>query len=408
MYNPDPEQQRRARRSLLKLAAEERRALSGQMRSIARHLLILAVGASLLPPILSAQELTNNQHVVFVMTNGADRNEVIAYESSSKDGFAEAGRFDTGGRGSGGSTIPLENQGSLTLSQDGSLLFAVNAGSGELSVFHVNGASLSLVDKKLTDGATPVSVAQRQNAVYVLNQGGSGAVVGFKLDASGNLTKIPKSTALLSGNLVGGQDVTISPDGQFVVVTELVADHIDTFRIQPDGTLGPIVVNPGSAIGAFSSCFTPDGKLIVTEGAGATIKGGISSYTIATNGSLIPITQSAPTLGLASCWNVIPPNTKFVYVVNSATANISGFNIASNGALTPIASTVLASDPASSIEFSADIAVSTDGKLLFNLDPSSATIGVFGIQSDGTLSTLTPIQIGSGSKAVAFSGIAAS
>jgi len=405
MYNPDPEQQRRARRSLLKLPAEERRARSGQMRSIARHLLILAVGASLFPPILSAQGLTNNQHVVFVMTNSAHRNEVIAYESSSNDGFVEAGRFDTGGRGSGGSLMPLVNQGSLTLSQDRSLLFAVNAGSGELSVFHVNGALLSLVDKKPTGGATPVSVAQRQNVVYVLNQGGSGAVVGFKLDASGHLKEIPKSTALLSSILVAGQDVTISPDGQFVVVIELLTSNVDTFKIQPDGTLGPIVANPGPVLGAFSSCFTQNGTLIVTEGGTPTqSKGGISSYTIATNGTLMPITQSAPTLGLGACWNVVTPNGKFVYGVNSDTSNISGFNIASNGALNPIASTVLASDPGNS--HSVDIAVSTDGKLLFNLNPGSATIGVFGIQSDGTLSTLTPIQIGPRSKA-AFSGIAA-
>lgn len=376
------------------------------MRSIAGYLLILAVGANLFPPILSAQGLTNRRHVVFVMTNNAFRNEVIAYESSSNGGFAEAGHFDTGGRGSGGVRSPLQNQGSLTFSQDHSLLFAVSAGSGELSVFRVNGASLSLIDKKPTGGANPVSVAQRQDVVYVLNQGGSGAVVGFKLDGSGHLTQIPKSTAFLSSSFAFGQDVTISPNGQFVVVIELVSDNIDTFRIQPDGTLGPIVVNPGSAIGAFSSCFAPDGTLIVTaSGTPTQVTGGISSYSIASNGTLAPITQSAPTLGLATCWNVVTPNAKFVYAVNSDTSNISGFNIATNGALTPIASTLLASDPANS--FSSDVAVSTDGTLLFNLNPGSATIGVFGIQSDGTLSTLTPIQIVPSSN-TAVSGIAAS
>jgi hypothetical protein len=38
--------------------------------------------------------------------------------------------FPTGGRGSGGVTDPLGSQGSLTLSQDHSLLFAVNARNG--------------------------------------------------------------------------------------------------------------------------------------------------------------------------------------------------------------------------------------------------------------------------------------
>jgi 6-phosphogluconolactonase len=252
MDNPNPEQQRRARRSSLQLPAAERRALKGRMRSIAGYLLIIAVGVNLFPPILSAQGLTNQRHVVFVMTNSAVRNEVIAYESSSNGGFAEAGHFDTGGRGSGGVRSPLQNQGSLTFSQDHSLLFALSAGSGELSVFRVNGASLSLVDKKPTGGANPVSVAQRQDVVYVLNQGGSGAVVGFKLDGTGHLTNIPKSTAFLSSSFAFGQDVSISPNGQFVVVIELVSDNIDTFRIQPDGTL-LFNLNPGSAtIGVFA------------------------------------------------------------------------------------------------------------------------------------------------------------
>jgi hypothetical protein len=38
------------------------------------------------------------------------------------------GRVSTGGRGTGGVTDPLESPGSLTLSQDHSLLFAVNGG----------------------------------------------------------------------------------------------------------------------------------------------------------------------------------------------------------------------------------------------------------------------------------------
>ena len=259
----------------------------------------------------------------------------------------------------------------------------------------------------------PVSVAQRQNRVYVLNQGGSGAVVGFNMDFFGHLAKIPNSTALLSGPFVSGADVSISPDGQFVVVMEQLVDplsitqksnNIDAFRIQPDGTLGPIVENPSPGAGAFSSAFAPNGTLIVAEaGTPAQPTGAMSSYSIQDDGTITAITQSVPTGGIATCWDVITPNAKFVYAVNSGTSNISGFSIGSNGALAPIGSTVLASDPPNS--GSLDIAVSSDGGLLFNINPGSGTIGVFGIESDGTLSTQTPITIGSGT--IAFSGIAA-
>jgi len=348
------------------------------------------------------------------MTNNADHNQVVAYKSTADDSFVETGRVETGGRGSGGSVLPLESQGSLTLSQDHSFLFAVNAGSGELSVFRVQDASLFLVSKVPTGGAMPVSVAQRQNRVYVLNQGGSGAVVGFNMDPVGHLTRIHNSIALLSATFVAGEEVSISPDGQFVVVIEQLTDptsstqksnNIDTFRIQPDGTLGPIVENPSPGPGAFSSAFTPNGTLIVTEAGPPTqpAESGISSYNIQPNGTVTTITQSVPTDGLATCWNVITPNAKFVYAVNAGTSNISGFSIASNGALTPIGSTILASNPPNSA--SLDIAVSSDGRLLFNLNPASGTIGVFRIESDGTLSTQTPIAIGPDT--LPFSGIAA-
>ena len=380
------------------------------MRSMARYLLTLAIGGSLVTSALGAQTYTSKPHVVFFMTNNADHNQVAAYKSTGDDSFVETGRFETGGRGSGGGVLPLGSQGSLTLSQDHSFLFAVNAGSGELSVFRVQDASLFLVNKVPTGGAMPVSVAQRQNRVYVLNQGGSGAVVGFNMDPVGHLTQIPNSTALLSADLVAGADVSISPDGQFVVVIEQLANpgsesnNIDTFRIRPDGTLGPIVETPSPDSGAFSSAFTPNGTLIVTDqGTLVQPTAGISSYNIQRDGTITTITQSVPTGGIATCWNVITPNAKFVYAVNLGTSNISGFSIASNGALTPIGSTIVASNPPNSA--SIDIAVSSDGRLLFNLNPASGTIGVFGIESDGTLSTQTPITIGK--DALAFSGIAA-
>ena len=81
------------------------------------------------------------------MTNDADRNEGISFPRAS-DGSLQAGkRFSTGGRGTGGVTDPLDSQGSLTLSLDHSLLFAVNPGSSEISVFTVEGSRLSLADK---------------------------------------------------------------------------------------------------------------------------------------------------------------------------------------------------------------------------------------------------------------------
>jgi 6-phosphogluconolactonase (cycloisomerase 2 family) len=201
---------------------------------------------------------------VFVMTNSVTKNEVIAYRRAADGTLREQGRFATGGRGSGGNNDPLESQGSLTLSQDHSLLFAVNAGSGTVSVFKVHHSTLSLVDKVISGGSEPNAVAQHGNVVYVLNVGGSSNVVGFTLQGD-KLKQIPHSSRFLSTNNSGAGGLAFSPDGQFLVVVERLTNDIDVFTVRGDNTLSPIVVNPSVGPGAFSVTFAPNGAALVSE-----------------------------------------------------------------------------------------------------------------------------------------------
>ena len=126
------------------------------------------------------------------MTNDADANEVIAYERTPNGTLDDPHRYSTGGRGSGGTVDPLASQGSLTLSEDGSALFAANAGSGTVSLFRVLGSRLALTDRVSTGGSEPNAVAQHGNLVYVLNTAGSASVVGFRWD-DGRLNRIADS-----------------------------------------------------------------------------------------------------------------------------------------------------------------------------------------------------------------------
>src|SRR5690348_15729699 len=149
------------------------------MRKASRSLLLVALVASVSYSIRTQAQFArrNQPGAVFVMNNSASRNEVISFTRAADGSLQQAGTFATGGRGTGGITDPLESQGSLTLSSDHSLLFAVNGGSSEVSVFQVHGSHLELVDKKLTGGAEPNAVAQHGGLVYVLNVGGSSNVV---------------------------------------------------------------------------------------------------------------------------------------------------------------------------------------------------------------------------------------
>jgi 6-phosphogluconolactonase (cycloisomerase 2 family) len=199
--------------------------------------------------------------------------------------------------------------------------------------------------------------------------------------------------------------LSFSPDGQFLLVTERVANNIDAFRIRPDGTLSPIVVNANPAPGTFSVAFAPDGAAIVAETgpANGTNASAISSYKVNSNGTLAAISQSVPALAAGNCWNAITPDGTKVYTSNSGSDNISGFNIGKNGTLTPIAGTIVGENPTGS--HNVDIAITADGKFLYTINSQSGNVGTFAINQDGSLTDLG--QAGDLPKSVGFNGIAA-
>ncbi|MGP0019643.1 MAG: lactonase family protein [Candidatus Sulfotelmatobacter sp.] len=353
------------------------------------HLLLSAVLAvSALLPVRSHAQTASPAGAVFVMTNAADHNEIITYKRATDGSLQERQSFRTEGRGSGGVTDPLASQGSLTLSQDHSLLFAVNAGSGDISVFQVHGANLLLVGKVPCAGSEPVAVAQHGNLVYVVNAGGSSNLQSFYLHKDGTLKHIDDSTAYLSTGNSGASSLSFSPDGQFLLVTEKLTNKIDAFHVQINGTLAPIVVNPSAGPGLFGVLFAPNGVAIATETgpAGATDASAVSSYWVQANGTLSAISTSVPTLGAATCWHVVTPDGRFVYTSNAGTGTISGFAIGSTGTLTALPGTIVETNPTGSTNL--DLALSADGKFLFTLNSGTGTVSVFGVNQDGTLTSL--------------------
>jgi 6-phosphogluconolactonase (cycloisomerase 2 family) len=364
---------------------------------------MLAIAAGV--PAKSYAQETKSAGAVFVMTNAADRNKIIAYKRNA-DGSLEEGRsFPTGGRGSGGTTDPLGSQGSLTLTQDHSMLLAVNAGSGDISVFRVHGANLFLIDRVPCGGSEPVAVAQHGNLVYVVNAGGTSNVTGFRLDHDGRLRPVPDSIAFLSTGNSGAASLSFSPNGQFLLVTEKLTNKIDVFHIQIDGTLGSIVINPSVGPGVFAVLFAPNGAALVSETGpvGGQNASAISSYAVGANGTLSAVSASVPTQGAATCWQAVTPDGRFVYTSNAGSSTISGFSIAANGSLTPLSGTVVATLPSGSTNL--DLAITADGKFLYTLNSGTGTVSVFAINQDGSLNNLG--DVGGLSSTAGMNGIAA-
>lgn len=368
-------------------------------------LLAIALGLGAITSTTYGADLNRrNGETVFVLSNDNDKNEVLTYQRGYDGEFALRLRTATGGRGSGGTTDPLQSQGSLTLSEDHSLLFAVNSASGTVSSFRLANGLPVLVDTQSSGGAFPVAVAEHAGNVYVLNAGGSGAIEVLKTDLLGRFHEVRSSAVFLTGANSGASSISVSPNGRWLVAIEKASNDIDVFPIHPDGTLGPVISTKSVTPGVFATVFTQGGQLIVSENQpGGTNVSSISSYTINGNGALDPVTQSLQTFGDGNCWNAISPNGKWVYVDNAGTSTVAGFSITANGTLTPIGNTILSTLPGSAANL--DMAVSSDGKYLFNLQSGAGAIGVFTINSDGTLNQLGDIQ--GLPKTAGFNGIAA-
>jgi len=363
------------------------------MSKAVRLLMILGVAIAIGAPSRShAQDFGGSSKAVFVMTNDAGQNSVIAYPRNADGGLGHGHKFFTGGRGSGGTVDPLASQGSLALSSDGSLLFAVNAGSGELSVFRVFGNFLWLADVVPCGGSEPVAVAQHGDLVYLVNAGGTNNVVGFRLTRAQKLKRIPHASYLLSTGNTGPGSIAFSPDGRLLLVTEKATNKIDSFSVHSDGTLGLIVTTPSAGPGAFAVQFAPNGTALVVETGPATgtNASAISSYAAYAGGMLSVISPSLATQGVATCWLQVTPDGHFVYTANSATSTISGFSIGANGSVTPLPGTIVGTLPAGSTDL--DITVSTNGKFLYTLNTGTGTIGIFEIHRDGTLSSLGEVE----------------
>src|SRR5438045_4509227 len=89
---------------------------------------------------------------VYLMTNQVP-NAIMAFHRGHDGGLTAAGTFPTGGDGNpvpqpgDPPTDPLASQGALILSPHFHFLFAVNAGSNQISVLSITRKGLSMVEK---------------------------------------------------------------------------------------------------------------------------------------------------------------------------------------------------------------------------------------------------------------------
>ena len=419
------------------------------------HLLAAGVAAALLTftagagvTAAGADRSANGRHsrpdlrdgAVFSMSNAVAGNSVVAFHRADDGTLTPAGSFPTGGTGSGG--FEDSANGLVLGSANGEsapnnfidsakLLFATNAGSDNISVFRVKRDGLKLVDVEPSNGMKPVSITVHDGVAYVLNngetvdglvppncvEGAFPSITGFTVSKSGNLTPIPGSTRMLSGDKFSGcAQVSFNPKGTVLVVTERTAHTegqvpgdegvINTYVVNDDGTLGEQQVFDATGQGPFGFTFTKSGALLTTEqfdGTEGPGLGAAAGYDVGDDGSLTPSSPSVHNGGTDTCWFVVTDDGTLGFTTSFfGGGRISSYAVGPRGSLDLL---IPDADP-DVHDGASDLSLSEDSRYLYQLNSLEGTISGFKVGANGSLRRIDTEQAHAPSSMAAPMGLA--
>jgi 6-phosphogluconolactonase (cycloisomerase 2 family) len=313
---------------------------------------------------------------VFVQTNEADQNRLVAFRRRPDGTLVSLGSHPTGGAGTG---VPhLTSQGSVVLTGDGGTLLVTNAGSGDVSVFAVGDDRVELAQTVAT-GSAPKSVAEHGGLVYVLNTGDP-SLMGFRQRGS-SLVEIPGSRRELAAGADPAQ-VGFSPDGRRLVVTQRGTDSIVVFDVAADGLLAVPDEVPSSGPTPYGFAFAADGTLVVTEAFGAMVgRAAASSYTVG-GSSLVPVSRSVGNGRSEICWAVVSADGRYAFTTNFADGAVSRYAIEAGALRLEDAAAGTSVDGRTGLR---DEDLTADGRFLYAVDADARRIFGWAVQDGGVL-----------------------
>lgn len=368
------------------------------LRSLSVRSLLALATVALLAGIIPPGVLAHGRSgAVYVLTNQSAGNSVIVYRRAPDGMLSYSGSFLTGGNGMGTGADPLGSQGALVLGPGHRLLFAVNAGSNEISEFAVQGLKLRLLDKVPSHGVMPVSIAVHGWFVYVLNAGGVPNIKGFVIDPFTNrLVSLPGSRRKLAGGSAAAPaQVGFSRDGGVLMVTEKGTSKIDTYVVNDFGYATAAKSAASNGATPFGFAFIHRDFVLVSEAG----PNALSSYQADEEGNLELVTGSVGNGQKATCWAVATDDGRYAYTASAATAAISSYSVTRDGVLNLL-------DPAAGVTGNGstptDLALSADSRFLYVRDGGADSVSAFRVESNGSLVSIGSVSgIPAGSQGIA-------
>jgi 6-phosphogluconolactonase len=318
--------------------------------------------------------------------------------------------YGIGGAVSGlasGESVILVNNGADTLTVNGNNAFTFATKVDQNGSYAVtvttqpNGQSCAVTSGSgsgVMANVTTVAVActNRPQYAYVVNNGDN-TVSQYAIDASGTLSTLSVAT-VATGN--SPQSITIDPSRNYAYVTNLTDNTISQYVIQGDGNLAPNTpATVATGRGPWAVTISPSGAwAYVANSADNTI----SQFSINASGALVAV-AIAPVATGSEPWNItLSPNGKYVYVANHGNSPPGGMTIsqyavdAATGALSPLNPATLPT----AFPYPGGITVDPTSSYAYLSNINGKTVSEFGIGADGTLSSLNPASVATGTEPV--------
>ena len=307
-------------------------------------------------------------NAVYLQTNDAEQNEVIAFRRDADGTLSRLGSWATGGRGTG--KPHLASQSSVVVSGDA--LLVVNAGSDDVSLFAIGDDGIALLHGVASGGTMPTSIAVRDARVFVLNAGRDANVTGFTM-ADGKLAPSADTRALSGADPA---QIGFTPDGSTLVVTDRATNALVSLPVAG----GEPTRQASSGATPYGFDFARNGTLVVTEAFGGAVgAAAASSY----GAGLEPVSKSVANTRSEVCWAAVTKDGRYAFVTNFGDGTISSYAIGADGSIElvdPVAgSTVMGAKGVR------DEVLSADGRFLYALDTDARRIFAFAVRDDGRL-----------------------
>jgi 6-phosphogluconolactonase (cycloisomerase 2 family) len=295
--------------------------------------LAAAIGVAFAAAIVSARAgdrdgdfddfLGPSEHVVYTETNDTS-NAIVAFRRDDDGNLTpvRGSPFATGGKGVIDPSFklgPFDSDQNVVVDRDRRLLFAVNAGSNSIAVFHIRprDGSLEPVEGSPfpSGGVNPVSIGVRGDRLVIIHQnqdpaqhvtGATPSIVTQHVTGDGRIVPFPADTAIALPQGSSPSQALTTSDRPFVFDAEFLGGMLASYQLSPNGNLRanppqaiPAAANVGSTaalpLGLWAN---PDARQLYV---GLVTVSEVGVYTWDDDG--VPIFErTIPIAGKALCW----------------------------------------------------------------------------------------------------------